>query len=101
MKKPLITAAALDYFKTRKRLWLKLLTASVPAIAVGVALRYIAFKQTVDINGNPVAVDISGMFKDFVNVQISAVAISLPNARFCQRRHALSYSRFSGRQDRA
>jgi len=75
MKKPLITAAALDYFKTRKRLWLKLLTASVPAIAVGVALRYIAFKQTVDINGNPVAVDISGMFKDFVNVQISAVAI--------------------------
>ena len=75
MKRPLIMAAALDYCKTRKKLWLKFLIAFIPALTAGVIMNFIAFKQTVDANGNPVIVDIGAMFKDFVNVQISAVAI--------------------------
>jgi len=75
MKRPLITAAALDYCKTRKKLWLKFFIAFIPAFVVGFVLNCVAFKQDVDIQGNSIAVDIELMFKDFVNVQISAVAI--------------------------
>lgn len=75
MKQLLITAAALDYFKTRKKLWLKFLIAFIPALAVGLVLNFVAFKEVLDANGIPIAVDIRAMFKDFVSVQISAIAI--------------------------
>lgn len=75
MKRPLITAAALDYFKTRKKLWLKFIIAFIPALAVGLVLNLLTFKEVLDANGVPITADIGAMFNDFVNVQISAVAI--------------------------
>jgi len=58
--------AALDYLKTRRRVWAKILIALVPAIIAGVCLGLLEFRQGVVFADN---------FKDFVNVQISAVAI--------------------------
>lgn len=66
MKRPIIPMAAFDYLKTRKHIWLKMLIALVPAIATGICLSVVKLKQ---------GVIISGVFKDFVNVQISAIAI--------------------------
>lgn len=66
MRKMLIPIAAFDYLKTRKRLWLKALVALVPALVAGLLLRYAAPNNTVAI---------SDVFSDFVNAQISAVAI--------------------------
>jgi hypothetical protein len=73
MKAPLITASALDYFRTRKKLWLKFLIAFIPALTAGLCLAYLPFK--IDPVTGKAAVDIADVFKDFVNVQISAIAI--------------------------
>lgn len=62
----MIPTAAIDYLKTRKRLWLKALIAFVPALATGLVLCLATPKNTLVI---------SDVFSDFVNVQISAVAI--------------------------
>jgi len=66
VKKIIIPTAAMDYLKTRKRVWLKFLFALVPAIATGLALGFIDFRGDVVI---------ANVFRDFVNVQISAIAI--------------------------
>jgi len=66
MKRPLILAAALDYYKTRKKLWLKFLVPVILAIATGFCLGNIDFKESVNLGE---------VFRDFVNVQISAIAI--------------------------
>ena len=66
MLKPIIARAALDYYQTRKRLWLKFCIALVPALVIGIILRYLNFVQNVDFGE---------IFKGFINVQISAVAI--------------------------
>lgn len=66
MKRLIIPMAALDYLKTRKHIWLKMLIALIPAVTVGVCLGSLKFKQ---------GVIIGDVFKDFVNVQISAIAI--------------------------
>ena len=66
MKRLMIPTAALDYLKTRKRIWLKILIALIPAIAAWLCLDLIKFRQ---------GVCITDVFKDFVNVQISAIAI--------------------------
>lgn len=66
MKQPIIPMAAIDYLKTRKNIWLKALIALVPAIAVGLSLFFIDFNE---------GVKISDVFKDYINVQISAIAI--------------------------
>jgi hypothetical protein len=68
-------ASAFDYYKTRKKLWLKFLIASIPASIVGIALIYIDFIQRIDAGGNIITVNVGELFKGFVNVQISAVAI--------------------------
>ena len=66
MRKLIIPMAALDYLKTRKRIWLKILIALVPAIVTGLCLGLLKFRECVVI---------ADVFKDFVNVQISAIAI--------------------------
>ncbi|MCL2841664.1 MAG: hypothetical protein FWE05_12945 [Defluviitaleaceae bacterium] len=66
MKHPLIMAATFHYYKTRKNLWLKFLIAVIPALAVGIILNCISFRQ---------GIDFGEVFEGFVNVQISAVAI--------------------------
>lgn len=66
MKRLIIPTAAVDYLKTRKRIWLKIIIALVPAIATGLALGLIDFR---------VDVIIADVFRGFVNVQISAIAI--------------------------
>lgn len=66
MKRLIIPMSALDYLKTRKRIWLKILIALIPALAVGYCLNMFEFKE---------GVLIADVFKDFVNVQISAIAI--------------------------
>lgn len=66
MKRLIIPMAALDYLKTRKHICLKLMIALVPAVAAGICLSFLKFKQ---------GVIIADVFKDFVNVQISAIAI--------------------------
>lgn len=66
MKRLIIPMAALDYLKTRKHIWLKMLIALVPAVVAGICLSFLKFKQ---------GVIIADVFKDFVNVQISAIAI--------------------------
>ena len=64
--KPLVLAAAFDYYKTRKKLWLKFVIAIIPALVVGVILDCVNFKQ---------GVNFGEVFEGFVNIQISAVAI--------------------------
>jgi undecaprenyl pyrophosphate phosphatase UppP len=113
MKKPLITAAALDYYKTRKKLWLKFLIAFIPALVVGIILNYVAFKQALDINGVSIPVNIGEVFKDFVNVQISAVAILIsffiaiitilvsadnPNIKKLKEKHSTECKKLSNKQ---
>lgn len=66
MQRMIIPMAAIDYLKTRKKLWLKALIAFVPALATGLVLGLATPKN---------AIIISDVFSDFVNVQISAVAI--------------------------
>jgi hypothetical protein len=66
MKNLIIPAAAFDYLKTRRRIWVKFLIALIPAIATGLALGLIDFRQDAII---------ADIFRDFVNVQISAIAI--------------------------
>lgn len=66
MKRLIIPMAALDYLKTRKNIWLKILVAFVPAVVVGLSLFYIDFNE---------GVEITDIFKDYINVQISAIAI--------------------------
>jgi len=72
MKNPLITASALDYFRTRRGLWIKFLVAFIPALAIGLCLKFVEFR--IDPATGKVA-DIAEVFRDFVNVQISAIAI--------------------------
>ena len=66
MRRSLIMAAAFDYYKTRKKLWLKFLIAIIPALMVGFILNCMDFKPSVNFGE---------IFEGFVNVQISAVAI--------------------------
>lgn len=66
MKRLIIPMAAFDYLKTRKNIWLKVLVAFVPAVVVGLSLFYIDFNE---------GVEIADIFKDYINVQISAIAI--------------------------
>ena len=61
-----IFRAAIDYYQSRKYLWLKFLIAVLPATAIGLLLQFVNMKK---------GVDISDVFSDFVNVQISAIAI--------------------------
>jgi len=69
----LILAAARDYYSTRKKIWLKILVATIPAIIVGLCLMFISFKS--NATTGKVIVDLGGLFKDFINVQIGAIAI--------------------------
>jgi len=64
--KPLVLAAAFDYYKTRKKLWLKFIIAIIPALAIGFILNCVKYKQSVYFGE---------VFEGFVNIQISAVAI--------------------------
>ena len=73
MKQLLIPLSAVHYFKTRRFLWVKFLIAIIPAITVWLCFRFIGIKVDA-ITGKPVA-EFSTVFSDFVNVQISAVAI--------------------------
>lgn len=66
MRRKLIPTAAFDYLKTRKQLWLKAVVALAPALVVGLILHYIT------PNSNIILIDV---FNDFVNVQISTIAI--------------------------
>lgn len=66
MKRPLISAAAMDYFMSRRKLWLKITIAIIPAVIVGLCFKFIEFRNNIVL---------SDVFKDFVNVQISAIAI--------------------------
>lgn len=66
MRRMLIPVAAFDYLKTRKRLWFKCIVAFIPALAVGLVLRHVI------PNATPIIADV---FSDFVNIQISAIAI--------------------------
>ena len=68
MKRSLILAAMIDYYKTRKKLWLKFLIALIPALITGISLGCVRFKPSIDI---------SDVFGGFVNVQISAIAVLL------------------------
>lgn len=66
MKRLIIPMAASDYLKTRKHIWLKILVALIPAVAAWLCLSLLKFKH---------GVIIADVFKNFVNVQISAIAI--------------------------
>jgi len=66
MRHLLIPTAAIHYIKTRKHLWLKILIAVIPAIGITLCFKYIELKEDVIL---------SDVFRDFVNVQISAIAI--------------------------
>lgn len=66
MTRVIIPMAALDYLKTRKKLWLKALTALIPSLAAGLVLNFATPNS---------AIALSDVFTDFVNIQISAVAI--------------------------
>ncbi len=63
----IITTAAFDYLKTRKKLWFKALVAVVPALTAWLLMRFATPISTTIV--------ISDVFSDFVNVQISAAAI--------------------------
>lgn len=61
-----------DYFCTRKKLWMKFL---IPTAASAVVI-FVLFKLIPDCPTTaPNSVNISEVFKDFVNVQIGAIAI--------------------------
>ena len=60
-----------DYFKTRKKLWVKFIP---PVIACGATL-FSLFKLMPTPNPPAQPIDIVAVFKDFVNVQIGAIAI--------------------------
>lgn len=64
--------AGVDYFRTRKRLWTKFV---VPAISCVIVLFALFKLMPASILGTPSRVDIADVFKDFVNVQIGAIAI--------------------------
>jgi len=66
MHQMIISVAAFDYLKTRKKLWLKALVAFIPALAAGLVMRFATPNS---------AIVISDVFSDFVNVQINTVAI--------------------------
>lgn len=74
--------SASDYLKTRKNLWLKALVAVVPALAAGLILNFVTpggapapGTTTAGAATTSNAINISEVFSNFVNVQISAVAI--------------------------
>ena len=63
--------AVSDYFKTRKRVWLKLIIAMIPCFAV-LCVLFILLPQ---FSNNPLnSLKITEIFKDFVEVQIGAIA---------------------------
>lgn len=62
----IIPMAAFDYMKTRKKLWIKALVAFIPALVVGLVMRFAIPNNTIVI---------SDVFSDFVNVQINTIAI--------------------------
>lgn len=66
--------AAEDYFRTRKKLWLKFM---VPALACAVTLfaLFTFVPDTTAVSTGAPNIDIAEVFKEFVNVQIGAVAI--------------------------
>ena len=66
MRKKVLFISAEDYLVTRKNLWVKFLVAMAPALIVGVLL-YVASPNTTII--------IADVFAEFINAQISAVAI--------------------------
>jgi hypothetical protein len=61
-----------DYFRTRKMLWAKFVA---PAISCAAVL-FVLFKlMPASVVSTPCAIDIDEVFKNFVNVQIGAIAI--------------------------
>jgi len=73
MKQLLIPLSAVHYFKTRRSLWIKFLIAFIPALTVWLCLRFIDIRVDA-ITGKPFT-EFNTVFSDFVNVQISAIAI--------------------------
>jgi len=63
-----------DYLRTRKRLWAKFIVPALACVATLIALFKLMPVPASTTTGTPV-VDIAEIFKDFVNVQIGAVAI--------------------------
>ncbi|MEG0835468.1 MAG: hypothetical protein RR413_08480 [Christensenellaceae bacterium] len=103
MKQLIIPMAACDYIKTRKHLWIKVLIAFVPAILVGFSLFFLDFNADVKI---------ADVFKDYVNVQISAIAILIsfsiaiitilvsadnPNIKRLKERHSVDCKPLNGK----
>lgn len=60
-----------DYFQTRKRVWIKLIIAMIPCGMVLLAL-FVFMPQL--SNNLPNSLNISDIFRDFVDVQIGAIA---------------------------
>ena len=61
-----------DYFRTRKKLWVKFIT---PVVACAVILFALFKLLPTPSAGTPKTIDLTAVFKDFVNVQIGAIAI--------------------------
>lgn len=82
MRRMIILMSASDYLKTRKKLWVKALAATIPALAAGLILSYV-MPSTLEPGttaGSSAttcikSVNISDVFSDFISVQISAIAI--------------------------
>lgn len=82
MRRMIIPMSAVDYLKTRKNLWFKILVALIPALASGLILcratTGATATGTAPTGSNVVSIstiNFFDVFSDFVNVQISAVAI--------------------------